>query len=244
MKPTIRSFALLLLVVPGMVAAQEGDGLAYHFSPAFYNTASIQRGARNFMNYCSGCHTLKYMRYSRVASDLGIPDYLMRQELDFTGVKLLEPMVNAMPKARAAAWFGKAPPDLSLVARYRGPSWIYSYLMTYYVDPSSNTGVNNTTFPGTAMPFPLWRLQGWQTPVYGHRADGEKYVRSLTLKQQGSMSPQEYRRFVGDLVNFLTYVSEPNHNQRVSLGGKVILYLVVLLVLAYFLKREFWKDVH
>lgn len=244
MKPIIRSLALLLLAAPAVVAAQEGQGLAYHFSPVFDNTSSLQRGARNFMNYCSGCHTLTYMRYSRVANDLSIPDQLMKRDLDFTGVKLLQPMDNAMPKARAAAWFGKAPPDLSLVVRYRGPSWVYSYLMTYYVDPGTNTGVNNTTFPGTAMPFPLWTLQGWQTPVYGQRADGEKYVKSLTVVQQGSMSPQEYRRFVGDLVNFLTYVSEPNHNQRVSLGVKVVIYLIVLLILAYFLKREFWKDVH
>jgi len=247
MKPYARVFIWLLagaLVLPGAALAQEGEGLAYHYSPKFADSAALQRGARDFMNYCSGCHTLKYMRYSRLSGDLHIPDKLVQRDLDFTGAKLLAPMDNAMPKASATEWFGKAPPDLSLIARYRGPSWVYSYLLTYYVDPSSSTGVNNTTFPGTAMPFPLWRLQGWQTPVYGKHADGERYVKSLTLQQRGSMSPQQYRRFVGDIVTFLAYVSEPNHNQRVSLGVKVVIYLVVFLILAYFLKREFWKDVH
>src|SRR5699024_2797136 len=141
-------------------------------------------------------------------------------------------------------WFGKAPPDLSLFTRYKGADWVYSYLMTYYLDPSRPTGVNNLVFPQTAMPFPLWELQGWQKAETTTGPNGEKHVTGLTLAVQGDMSPQEYARTVADITNFLAYAGDPTALFRVSLGIKVMIYLFIFAFLAYLLKREFWKDIH
>lgn len=233
---------ILLLSLPGLAAAE--GGLKYRFDADVGNTASLQRGARDFMNYCSGCHSLEYLRYERVSNDLNIPEDIVKKNLIFTGAKLLDPMTSAMSAGAAEGWFGKAPPDLSLMARYRGADWIYNYLMTYYLDPSRPTGVNNLTYPQTAMPFPLWELQGWQKAEFETDAHGQKHVKDLKLAIKGDMSPQEYARTVGDITNFLAYAGDPTQMFRVSLGVKVVIYLVVLTLLAYLLKREFWKDVH
>lgn len=236
---------LMLLWLPGLAAAAtEGGGLMYHFEPNVGNTSSLQRGARDFMNYCSGCHSLQYIRYQRLSEDLGIPENLVQDNLMFTDSKMLDPVTNAMSAEKAEVWFGQAPPDLSLVARYRGAGWIYNYLRTYYVDPERPTGVNNLTYPQTAMPHVLWDLQGWQKAEYETAEGGEEHLKGLTLAIPGDLSPREYAQTVADITNFLVYVGEPMKMDRISLGVKVIIFLVLFAGLAYMLKREFWKDIH
>lgn len=224
--------------------ASGGGGAVFHYDADVGNTASLQRGARNFMNYCSGCHSMKHLRYGRLGEDLGIPDDLLKSHLMFTAEKTGEPIRSAMPPLDAASWFGRAPPDLTLSTRLRGESWVYSYLMTFYLDASKSAGVNNLMLPGLSMPHVLGDLQGWQVL---HKADDEADGHAkpkLELVQNGSMSPDEYKAFVSDLVNFMAYAAEPGRSDRVALGWKVMLYLLLLLVVTYLLKKEFWKDVH
>lgn len=213
------------------------------------NTASLQRGARNFVNYCMGCHSAQYMRYSRLAEDLGLSEAQVEEYLIFDDdTNIGELMTNAMDPAAAADWFGAPPPDLSLVARSRGPDWIYTFLKSYYADPNRPTGWNNTVFRNTAMPHVLWDLQGIRTLAHEETAadehgDGHGGP-SFEVVQAGSLSPEEYEQFVADLVNFLAYVGEPARLQRESVGVWVLLYLVLFTFLAWLLKKEYWRDVH
>ena len=210
--------------------------------------ASLQRGAKLFMNYCFACHSLQYERYNRVAKDLGIPEDLMMENLIFTGAKVGDLMVNAMPKTDAAKWFGAAPPDLTLEARLRGPDWIYTYLKSFYADPSRPFGVNNTVFPMVGMPHVLQELQGVAQPITEiHEVNGkptEVVVGITEADGRGELSTEEYDRAVLDITNFLVYVGEPAKLERHSLGWKVILFLVFFAFVSYFLKREYWRDVH
>lgn len=211
------------------------------------NKASLQRGARNFVNYCSGCHTAKYVRFNRLAVDLDLTDEQVRQNLVFTGVKLTDTLTNTMAEADGAKWFGKAPPDLSLIARARGADYLYSFLKSFYLDPSRPTGMNNTVLVGASMPHVLWELQGTQQAVYEGvtTAEGnvEKEFKGFELATQGRLSPEEYDEFVRDTVNFLDYIGEPVQLQRRNLGFRVVGFLLVLFLLAYALKKEYWKDV-
>ena len=260
-----------LFVAVAMAAAApafaSGGATPFTFKPSTGNTASLQRGARDFMAYCSGCHSLKYLRYNRIGKDLGIPDELLKTNLMFTSDKLGEHILSSMPKASGdpskpsepEKWFGRAPPDLSLSARERGPDWIYSYLMTFYLDPLRPTGVNNLMLPGAAMPHVLGDLGGWQraefveTPVleFGRPKRDDKgnvvtrkVFEKFELVQPGSLSPADYEERVGDLTNFLVYAAEPGRNRRMALGGPVLLFVVVFWIFAYLLKVEYWKDVH
>jgi len=241
--------ALTGLLFSTLAAANTGS-VPYHFDPQVDNLASIQRGARDFMAYCSGCHSLGYLRYNRMADDLGIPEDLLKQDLMFTSDKPGDHILSAMPADSSKGWFGQTPPDLTLESRARGADWLYSYLLTFYLDPSRPNGVNNLMLPGVSMPNVLWELQGWQVhaPDAAHgaaEAGGEGHAAvPLTLVQPGQMSPEEYQKFVGDIVNFLAYAAEPGKAKRISTGYKAMLYLLVLFVFAYFLKKEFWKDVH
>lgn len=203
--------------------------------------ASLQRGARLFMNECSGCHSLKYTRYDALAKGIQITDEsgkildkLVKEDLMFVGDSLSDPIETAMRSKDAANWFGMAPPDLTLEARYRGPDWIYAYLRSFYLDPKRPWGVNNLVFPDVAMPHALLELQGEQvlTP------EGLKLVRA------GSMTPEEYDAAVADLVNFLCYISEPVQTLRREIGAWVLVFLGVFVVFSYLLKREYWKNVH
>lgn len=206
---------------------------------------SLQRGAKLFMNYCSGCHSLKYLRYSRMAADLGLSEREVMDNLNFTDASIGDPIGVAMPADAAATWFGKAPPDLSLSARVRGTDWIYSYLHSFYLDASRPLGWNNTVFANASMPNPLWELQGMQRPDYG-AADaitGERPVIALKLAQPGRQTLIEFDQSVRDIANFLQYAAEPAALERRSLGVWVVLFLALLTVLTYLLKREFWKDV-
>ena len=211
------------------------------------NKQSLQRGARLFVNYCLSCHPAALMRYERMGKDLGIDEKLVSENLMFTGGKVGELMTVATAPADAKEWFGTVPPDLSVIARARGVDWLYTYLRSFYLDDTRITGVNNLVFPDVGMPDVLWELQGWQKPVITTVRDHdgtERKVVELELEEPGLLTPQEFDRAVRDLVNFLDYLGEPAKYERRHLGVKVILFLLVFLVLAYFTKREFWRDVH
>jgi len=213
------------------------------------NQKSLQRGARTFVNYCMGCHSAGYQRYSRLAQDLGLSEEDVTNNLIFTSDEAGEPtkvgalMSNTMSEAYGQQAFGVAPPNLSLTARSRGIDWIYTYLKTFYVDPDrGGVGVNNLVYPGAAMPHVLWEQQGWQEPVYEER-DGHQVVVGLKPVTKGTLSTKEYDGLIADLTNFLAYVSDPIKQTRHRIGIFVLLFLSVLWVVAYFLKKEYWKDV-
>jgi ubiquinol-cytochrome c reductase cytochrome c1 subunit len=216
------------------------------------NLASLQRGAKNFMAYCSGCHSLKYARYSRVAEDLKISDELRDQYLVKPGAKFTDYIRSSMPEKDAIEWFGKVPPDLSLVARSRSPDWVFNFLTTFYADPASRqTGVNNLQLPGTAMPHVLSGLQGVQTAVWKNvEQAGEGGTPVVTHEFEkfepgvaGSLTAEQYDEFVRDTVNFLQYASDPTQVERQGLGVWVVLFLLMFTAIAYMLKKEYWKDV-
>lgn len=238
---------MLLMVTPALSLAAEGG---IHLEKANIdpeNQQSLQRGAKLFVNYCLSCHPAAMMRYERMGKDLGIDEKLVAENLMFNGGRVGELMTVATNPEDAKAWFGTAPPDLSVIARSRGVDWLYTYLRSFYLDPSRITGVNNLVFPDVGMPDVLWELQGWQKPVITTEkdADGtERKIIKLELVQPGKLSPKEFDRAVRDLVNFLAYMGEPAKQEREQLGVKVILFLLVFLVVAYLLKREYWKDVH
>ena len=209
--------------------------------------ASLQRGARLFVNYCAGCHSARFMRYSRMGRDLGLTEEQVRANLMFASDKPGDPILATLGEADAGAWFGHPPPDLSLSARARGPDWLYTYLMTFYRDESRPFGANNLVYPDVAMPHALVELQGVQARK---EAAGDDHAAPtgagelLELVEPGSMSVAEYRRAVRDLVNFMVYVGEPAKLDRYALGGWVLLFLLVFFVIARLLYKEYWKDVH
>jgi len=235
----------------GGTAVAAGGGSHPYFAVDTANQAGLQRGARDFMAYCSGCHSLKYLRYNRMAEDLGIPEEMLKANLMFTTDKVGDVIGSSMPK-NASDWFGAQPPDLSLTARSRGPDWVADYLQSFYLDPTRPLGVNNTVLPGASMPHVLWELQGWQAKVEHHAAEGAGHeaaaeghgAKKFELVQPGKLSPEEYKKFVGDITNFLVYAAEPGREHRKAVGWKVLAFLSVFLVLAYMLKKEYWKDVH
>jgi ubiquinol-cytochrome c reductase cytochrome c1 subunit len=212
--------------------------------------ASVQRGARNFVSYCLGCHSLRFQRWSRLGSDLEIPPDLLQKQLIPPGDKATQYILTSMPAADAEAWFGKTPPDLSLMVRARGRAYIYQFLKTFYVDPTRpQTGVNNLRLPSTAMPHVLSELEGLKAAVFKPAAAGGEGAQAPVLDHfeqiaPGRMGAAEYDGFVKDTVNFLDYVSEPTQTARRSLGVWVVLFLLVFTWLAWLVKREYWKDVH
>ncbi len=210
--------------------------------------ASLQRGAKYFVNYCMGCHSLKYMRYNRMAADLGIGEAELRQNLIFDGSKPGSLMNNAMRPEDGEAWFGTAVPDLTLVTRWRSPDWLYTYLKSFYADPSRPYGVNNLIFPNVGMPHVLAGLQGIQEPVFAtHETEsGEKVEKVVGVSHPtgGSLTPEAYDGMVRDLTAFLTYIGEPIRLERQHLGVYVLLFLGLFFIVAYALKKEYWKDVH
>lgn len=247
-----KSFLLavaLTLAAPAALAAG-GGALPYQFEPDTTNLASVQRGARNYMAYCSGCHSMRHMRYNRIGQDLGIPEELLKTHLMLTTEKPGEPIKSAMP-ADAAVWFGQQPPDLTVETRMRGADWVYNYLMTFYVDTTRPLGVNNLVLPGASMPHVLGDLQGWQVKVDAPQAgEGDEGAHGhgkgpkFELAQPGRLSPDEYKKFVADTVNFMAYAAEPARNERISLGIKVLMFLLLFTLLAWLLKREYWKDIN
>jgi len=212
---------------------------------------SLQNGAKLFMNYCSGCHDTQYQRYNRVAKDLDIPLDLMAENLIFTGVKVGNLMVNSTTDKQGAKWFGGAPPDLTLVTRYRGTDWVYTYLKSFYVDPERPFGVNNTLLPGVSMPHVLQSLQGVPTATFETDEKGIKHIVKdehgfaiITTDGSGELSDGEFDTAVTDITNFLAYSAEPSKLERQSLGYWVMGFLVIFFIFAYLLKKEYWRDVH
>lgn len=233
----------MALCAPAGALAQEAGYPAV--SVDVHNQGALQRGARLYMNYCVGCHSLKYERYSQMATALGLTEKQVMENLNFTGAKFQDPIISAMPAADAETWFGKAPPDLSLEVDTKGADWVAAYLKAFYLDPKTASGWNNTVFPNVAMPFPLWQLQGEQVAVMNPAANGQPAtVKELKLAQPGSMTPGQYDEAVRDLTTFLAYVSSPDQLERSHIGAWVVLYLVVFALFALMLKREYWKDVH
>ncbi len=210
---------------------------------------SLQRGARNFLSYCNGCHSLKYMRYQRMADDLKIPTDVLNATLVAPGSNNLDYITTAMPAADALAWFGKVPPDLSLIARSKGVDYVYRFLKTFYLDPERAMGTNNLAYPNTAMPAVLSSLEGVKAAVFSAAqgdagAEGGKPLDHFQQIAPGQMSPAEFDAFVRDTVNFLDYAGEPAQFQRHALGIWVVLFMALLTILVWLLKKEYWKDVH
>jgi ubiquinol-cytochrome c reductase cytochrome c1 subunit len=225
------------------IAAAAGEGP--ELEPAgndIYNVASLQRGARNFMNYCSGCHSAQYVRYNRIAADLNIPEAELKANLMFVGERPFDTIKTSMHAEDARKWFGNAPPDLSLIARSRGTDYIYTFLHSFYADDTRGTGVNNLVLPGTAMPHVLASLQGVQTATFKEGAHGKEFEK-FQLAEPGTLKPEEYDEFVRDTVNFLQYIGEPVQSTRQRLGVWVVLFLLVFTAFAFLLKKEYWKDV-
>jgi len=240
--------ACLLALLPGIAAAAGGAAYLQPVSVDISNEAALQRGAKFFVNYCLGCHSAQYVRYNRLAMDLGLTEEQLVENLMFTGERPFDTMEIAMPAQESATWFGRTPPDLSLVARARGESWIYSFLKSFYLDPSKPTGTNNLVLSGASMPHVLWELQGVQRAVFRQETDAQGGVHEVfdrfEIVTPGSMDPQQYDTMVRDLVTFLSYIGEPVQLERRALGIKVILFLLVFLLFAVLLKKEIWKDVH
>jgi ubiquinol-cytochrome c reductase cytochrome c1 subunit len=238
---------LIGLLLPMLVMANESVHLD-HAPIDPNNQASLQRGARTFVNYCLSCHSAAYMRYNRL-KDIGLTDAEIKSNLMFASEKVGDTMTVTMPKRDAKSWFGATPPDLSVQARAyaNGPDWLYSYLRGFYRDDTRPTGWNNTVYDKVAMPHVLWQLQGEQTlkvqkTVDEHGNEVEKHT--LVLTKPGSLEPAQYDAVVADLVNYLVFMSEPAKGLRLQLGLIVILFLGLLFIVAYYLKKEFWKDIH
>jgi len=249
--PVIAVRGLLVITLAVWVttatASGEGEQELLHANNDVTNQASLQRGARNFINYCMGCHSLKYMRYNQLAKGLGITEDQLIDNLMFAAEKPTDMMTIAMPPADAARWFGRTPPDLTLIGRSRGADFLYTFLKSFYIEDSSPTGVNNRMLGNLSMPHVLWELQGLQKPVYEEVSaeDGrtEQVFKGFEPVTKGTLSPEEYDQFVRDIVNFLEYVGEPGQVARRKLGVLVVTFLLVFGLFAYMLKKEFWKDV-
>lgn len=197
--------------------------------------ASLQRGAKTFVNYCLSCHQAAFMRYNRMAKDLGLTDNQVQDNLMFASDKIGDTMTVAMRSDDAKKWFGAAPPDLSVISRARGTDWLYTYFRTFYLDQDKITGTNNLVFKDVAMPHVLWQQQGYATiDDSGH----------LDHPRGGTLSAHEYNVMIQDLVNFLAYIGEPSKIQRLALGKWVLLYLLIFFMVAYPMKKAFWKDIH
>lgn len=232
----------LLLASAGAFAAGAGD-----LTPSganVHDTASLQRGAAVFANYCHACHSAQYVRYQRLAQDLDLSEDEVAQYLMFGEAELTDYMVSTISGESATEWFGAPAPDLTLVARYRGGDWLYSFLHSFYM---TDQGWNNTILPNAAMPHVLWELQGIQRPIIETYVDpyGDERTRvvNLELDQPGLMSPIEYDRFTRDLTAFMIYMSEPAVLKRERMGIWVILFLGLFTFLSYLMYKEYWKDV-
>jgi ubiquinol-cytochrome c reductase cytochrome c1 subunit len=247
----MKKLLAVLLLVPAAAlyaAGARASEVEYRLDRAPINPndlASLQSGARTFVNYCLNCHGAQFMRYNRLR-DLGLSELQIKDNLMFAGDKVGETMKVALDAKDGKAWFGVAPPDLSVISRSRGVDWLYTYLRSFYRDPTTATGWNNAVFPNVAMPNVLWKLQGERAmEVVRMRGEGghDTVEYKWSRLSEGALTQVEYDRTVRDLVNFLAYVGEPAAQTRKTIGIWALFVLSVLFVLAYALKREYWKDV-
>jgi ubiquinol-cytochrome c reductase cytochrome c1 subunit len=261
MKTLIRNLlSLAKAPVAAGVVAVAAVALSFNVSPAWANTetvaldtapinlkdqASLQRGARNFVNYCMNCHSAQFMRYSHL-TQIGLTEDQIKNNLMFGTDKIGDTMVSALDAKDAKAWFGGAPPDLTLVARVRGSDWLYTFLRSFYRDDTTPSGWNNRVFKNVGMPHVLHDLQGTQllAKVGEKKGHGEmEPVMGLVVGRAGKMSATEYDLFVKDLVNYLTFMGEPARPQRTQMGVMILFFLVLAFFAALWLKNEYWKDV-
>lgn len=242
MRQAIAAFMLLLTPVLAHGAAAEGG-----FDKAnidLSDTASLQRGARIFMNFCLSCHSASYMRYQRMAEDLSIDPAIVERDMMFATDKIGDLMTTTMPADDAEQWFGVAPPDLSLMARSRGEDYLYTYMRSFYLDESTPSGWNNTVFPNVAMPHAMYEWQGVQKAVFVTDEQGSRQFEHFELVEPGALSPEEFDAAIRDLTNFMVYLAEPAKLERYTIGFWVIVFLLIMVGLTYALKKEFWRDVH
>lgn len=245
----MRNSALAVVVLGLAQCLQVAEAVEEHAAPVDWeqwsagnevlNIDSLQRGARNYVGYCSGCHSMKYMRYSRMAKDLRIPTQALKSYLLPAGATPADYLQASIAPADAVAWFGKEPPDLSLIARSRGPDTIYRFLKTFYLDPSRPTRSNNLVLNNPAMPAVLSELEGVKAAVFKNK----QFDHFVTVSP-GQLSPEQFDGFVRDTVNFLDYAGEPAQADRRSIGVWVVLFLLTFTWMAWLLKKEYWKDIH
>jgi ubiquinol-cytochrome c reductase cytochrome c1 subunit len=241
--PAVLVAGSILSAAPAF-AAEEGAELP-HAGTDITDHGSLQRGAALYMNYCSGCHSLQYLRYSRMATDIGLTEDEVQNNLNFTGAKFGEQIHVALKEDEAKQFFGKMPPDLSVISRVRGSDWIYNYLKSFYLDESRPVGWNNSIYPNASMPNPLWQLQGLQHAQLGKPdAAGDQPVEKLVLAQPGTQTAAQFDQTARDITTFLEYAGEPAAITRQSMGVWVILFLAFFTFLAWLLKKEYWRDVH
>lgn len=242
--------ALLLAVAPSLVFAAGGGVKLDHADIDVSNKEAIQRGAKTFVNYCLSCHSAAYMRYNRIGADAGMTDQQIKDNLIFTRnkkgeqTKVGELMKNSMTEDYAKEAFGTKVPDLTVIARSRGADWLYTYLRTFYVDTTRPSGHNNKAFPDVGMPNVMWELQGVQEAVVSVSDKGVKTIESLSIVKAGTHSVAEFDHVVKDLVTYLVYMGEPMQLERKALGVKILIFLFFFFIVAYMLKKEYWKDVH
>ncbi len=247
LKCMLLPLALTMVSLPVYAASGSFELESAHIDAS--DQESLQRGAQTFVNYCMGCHTADYHRYSRLAADLGLSEEEVVNNLIFTTDEAGERdkvgslMGITMTESYARQSFGVIPPNLALTARSRGVDWIYTYLKSFYLDPErTNIGVNNLVYKGAAMPHVLWEQQGWREPVYEEH-DGNQVFKSWKTVSDGTMSADQYDGMVSDLVNFLAYLADPIKQTRHRIGLFVMLFLFILFAITYLLKKEYWKDV-
>ena len=246
------------IATPLMFAATSSDWPMADFEADLTDNESLQRGANLYVNFCLGCHSLQYQRYERVADDIGPIDHeLVVKYLIHTDQKIGEHMKSSMSVEDAKKWFGAPPPDLTMVTRVRSPEWVYNFLNSFYVDESRPFGANNKVFPNVGMPHVLLPLQGITNEVCegkvsvdvmgGMTAINTPRVDNCfaleTVPKTGLYNAEEFSQATTDLTNFLHYVADPTRLEREALGAPVLIFLLILLVLAYFLNRNYWQDI-
>ena len=247
----IKKIASLMALGACLLASQAmAAGGSVHLEPAEIdpdNVSSLQRGARNFMNYCSGCHSAQYVRFNTIGKSLDLSEEQLVDNLMFNAEKTFETIKSSMPPADAARWYGTAPPDMSLMARAKGADYVYNFLKGFYVSPESPTGVDNLVLAGTSMPHVLWELQGYQAANFEHHENDDGSVTTtfegFEQLSPGSMAAEDYDEFIRDTVNFLVYIAEPIRSDRRKLGVWVIMFLIFFFILSVQMKKQIWKDV-
>jgi ubiquinol-cytochrome c reductase cytochrome c1 subunit len=251
----MKKLILMLIAALGIVTGAQaagGSGITWDKAPDNLNDlASLQNGAKLFVNYCLGCHSAAFMRYNRLR-DIGLSEQQIRDNLLFTGEKVGDTMLAAIDPRQAKEWFGANPPDLTLVARSRsGPSgsgadYLYTYMRTYYRDATKATGWNNLVFPDVGMPHVLWELQGEREPQFatvGENGHEIKVFQGWKQISPGTMTPLEYELAVADLVGYMQWMAEPAQNTRVRVGVWVLLFLGLLTFITWRLNAAYWKEV-
>jgi ubiquinol-cytochrome c reductase cytochrome c1 subunit len=229
----MKKLLFILVFLPSIALANEMEiNVTAPIDPS--DQASLQRGARTFINNCLNCHSANYMRYNRL-QDIGLTEKQIKDNLLFAGEKVGDTMKVSINKADAKKWFGVSPPDLSVEVRARGADWVYAYMRGFYRDETTTSGWNNVVFDKVAMPHVLYELQGEQ--VMNHE------THALEMVKPGKLSPDEYDAFVADLTNYMAFMAEPAKQHRKHTGIWVLLFLGVLLVLAIKLKKAYWKDI-